>query len=63
MELALVNWFGHSDAPDIREALDDLRESSEMILLREPNYGQSNWASLQASEKVLKSASSGNSAS
>ena len=55
MELALVEWFGHSDAPYIREAMDDLRASSEMILLREPNYGQSNWASLQATEKVLKS--------
>jgi hypothetical protein len=55
VEGALAARQGGVDAPYMREAMDDLGEASECVLLRTPNYGQSNWASLQASEKVLKS--------
>lgn len=55
MEGALSSRYGGTDAPYMKEAMDDLLESSESILARRPNYGQSNWASLQAAEKVIKS--------
>lgn len=55
MEFGLSSRYGGTDAPYMKEAMDDLKESSESLLLRVPNYGQSNWASLQATEKVLKS--------
>lgn len=42
-------------APYIKEAMDDLTMSAETLLLRKPNYGQSQWASLQATEKIVKS--------
>src|ERR1017187_9529862 len=55
IEGALAARQGGDDAPYMKEALDDLWEAAECVLLRTPNYGQSNWASLQAAEKVLKS--------
>ena len=55
MEGALAGRCGGEDAPYMKEAMDDLLEASECILRRTPNYGQSAWASLQASEKCLKS--------
>lgn len=55
MEFGPSSRYGGTDAPYMKEAMDDLKESSESLLLRTPNYGQSNWASLQAIEKVLKS--------
>lgn len=55
MEGALASRLGGSDAPYIKEAHDDLRDAGDNLLLRRPNYGQSNWSSLQATEKVLKS--------
>jgi hypothetical protein len=55
MEACLSFRYGGTDAPYIKEAMDDLLQSSESVLLRGPNYGQSNWASLQATEKVIKS--------
>jgi hypothetical protein len=55
MEGALAGRYGGEDAPYMKEAMNDLLEASECILRRTPNYGQSNWASLQASEKCLKS--------
>ena len=55
MEGALSARYGGRDAPYIKEAMDDLLDASESFLLRRPNYGQSNWASLQATEKVIKS--------
>jgi len=55
MEGALAARQGGTDAPYMKEAQDDLRESAECMLLRTPNYGQSNWAALQAAEKVVKS--------
>ena len=42
MEGALAARQGGDDAPYMREALDDLREAAECVLLRAPNYGQSN---------------------
>jgi HEPN domain-containing protein len=38
-----------------REAMDDLRQSASQLTTHSPNYGFSRWASLQATEKVLKS--------
>lgn len=55
MEGALAGRHGGNDAPYMKEAMNDLLEASECILRRTPNYGQSNWAALQASEKCLKS--------
>jgi hypothetical protein len=55
LEGALAARHGGDDAPYMKEAFDDLREAAECVLLRTPNYGQSNWASLQVAEKVLKS--------
>jgi hypothetical protein len=55
IEGALAARQGGDDAPYMKEALDDLREAAECVLLRTPNYGQSNWASLQVAEKILKS--------
>ena len=55
MEGALAGRIGGEDAPYMKEAIDDLLEASECVLRRTPNYGQSNWASLQAAEKVIKS--------
>jgi len=55
MEGSLSSRYGGTDAPYIKEAMDDLLEASESMLLRRPNYGQSNWASSQASEKAIKS--------
>jgi hypothetical protein len=55
MEGALAGRYGGQDAPYMKEALNDLLEASDCILRRVPNYGQSNWAALQASEKSLKS--------
>jgi HEPN domain-containing protein len=55
MEGALSARHGGSDAPYVKEAMDDLIDASESFLLRKPNYGQSNWSSLQATEKVIKS--------
>ena len=55
MEGALAERIGGEDAPYMKEAINDLLEASECVLRRTPNYGQSNWASLQAAEKVIKS--------
>jgi hypothetical protein len=55
IEGALSARYGGTDAPYMKEAMDDLLESAECMLLRTPNYGQSNWAALQATEKILKS--------
>ena len=55
MEGALAERIGGEDAPYMKEAINDLLEASECVLRRTPNYGQSNWASLQAAEKVFKS--------
>jgi hypothetical protein len=55
LEAALGSRYGSTDAPYIREALYDLRTSSESLFGSRPNYGQSKWDSLQAVEKVLKS--------
>jgi hypothetical protein len=55
MEGALAARVGGHDAPYMKEGINDLLEASECMLRRTPNYGQSNWASLQAAEKVLKS--------
>jgi hypothetical protein len=55
MEGALSSRYGGTDAPYVKEATDDLIQSSESVLLRTPNYGQSNYASLQAAEKMIKS--------
>jgi hypothetical protein len=42
-------------APYVNEALDDLTTSVASLFNRNPNYGHSNWASLQAAEKIIKS--------
>jgi HEPN domain-containing protein len=55
MEAALGARYGKADAPYIKEAMDDLRASSDSLLGSRPNYGQSKWNSLQAVEKILKS--------
>jgi hypothetical protein len=55
MEGALAEPIGGEDALYMKEAINDLLEASECVLRRTPNYGQSNWASLQAAEKVIKS--------
>jgi hypothetical protein len=55
LEAALGSRYGSTDAPYIKEALHDLRTSSESLLGSRPNYGQSKWESLQTVEKVLKS--------
>ena len=42
-------------APYAKEALDDLHQSAAQLTAYSPNYGFSRWASLQATEKLLKS--------
>jgi hypothetical protein len=42
-------------APFSKEALDDLLQSAVHLTSHSPNYGFSRWASLQATEKTLKS--------
>lgn len=42
-------------APYSKEALDDLHQSAAQLVGHRPNYGFSRWASLQATEKLLKS--------
>jgi hypothetical protein len=42
-------------APFAKEALDDLHQSAAQLTAYSPNYGFSRWASLQATEKLLKS--------
>ena len=46
---------GQANSPYIKEATDDLKVSVDSCLQRNPNYGQSKWASLQAAEKMIKS--------
>ncbi|MGD0498032.1 MAG: hypothetical protein ABSC23_06310 [Bryobacteraceae bacterium] len=55
MEGALAARHAGQDAAYMKEATNDLLEASECMLRRTPNYGQSNWAALQATEKVIKS--------
>jgi hypothetical protein len=55
MEAALGARYGTTDALYIKEAIGDLRASSDSLLGSRQNYGQSKWNSLQAVEKVLKS--------
>ena len=53
--LAFSRMQAVADATYIKEAIDDLNVSAESLIGRSPNYGQSNWASLQAVEKLIKS--------
>jgi HEPN domain-containing protein len=46
---------GQANSPYIKEATDDLKVSVDSCLQKNPNYGQSKWASLQAVEKMIKS--------
>jgi hypothetical protein len=55
MFLAFTGLEAALGAPYIKEAMDDLTVSADALLLRKPNYGQSQWSSLQAAEKVIKS--------
>lgn len=43
------------ERPYVNGALDDLNTSVASLFNRNPNYGHSNWASLQAAEKIIKS--------
>jgi len=42
-------------SPFSKEALDDLHQSAAHLTAHNPNYGFSRWASLQATEKLVKS--------
>ena len=53
--LSFSRLMGAPETVFVKEILDDLRTSASMLLGRSPNYGLSNWASLQAVEKTLKS--------
>jgi hypothetical protein len=55
LHAALGARWGGTDAPYIEEAIHDLKSASESMLTARPSYGQSNWDSLQAVEKVVKS--------
>lgn len=55
LQFALGKRYQGTDAPFIQEATHDLLVSTDSLLATPPNYGGSNWASLQAVEKIIKS--------